>query len=450
MITVGVEDVEDLPLVKELDVKHLLTPIQCRKMLLAFRRKEDEQCPQQELPTPLPSTSTALTPPQPRATDSQSITLTLTSVDLALLHPNAWAENFCLPWEKLNAKLRLAVSKEERPEGTDRRHLVKVVVNSIQENCTNPTRSQCAEVAKAIIRKYPKSFADLTEEGGYMGCGYITLLTQIKTRVEHVNRNNTMARLHKTKRKTMDDQDNQESHSSVKIDSYGCVNWQPQECSEGETLQSLEEKRQLMVGIFNEEGPRGAQRGCVGDNMEDTYILQRHHINENPPPAVAVLDEKWPFLFTKELLCSHFSKLTGIHLHERLSGALQTKGKRIINFFNSQRTKWRREIQDLLSQIEEDSSNQDLCAILIMMAHFKEKEEALFLLADDEIEAPLTLPGTPRLIMLGRVICTLPNQANFMDAFTVFFGFFFVLNIQYQEEASTILEFIQRQVLNSR
>ncbi|KAI4796543.1 hypothetical protein KUCAC02_026908 [Chaenocephalus aceratus] len=325
LLVVGVEDVEDLPLVKELDVKHILTPIQCRKMLLALRRKEDKHCPQQELPTPLPSTSTALTQPQPTATDSQAITLTLTSADLALLHPNAWAENFCLPWEKLNAKLRLAVSKEERPEGTDRQHLVQVVVNSIQENCTNPTHSQCAEVAKAIIRKYPKSFADRTEEGDYMGCGYFTLLTQIKTRVEHVNRNNTMARLRKTKRKAMDDQDNQESHSSVKIDSYGCVNWQPQEFPEGETLQSLEEKRQLMVGIFNEEGPRGAQRGCVGDNMEDTYILQRHHINENPPPAVAVLEEKWPFLFTKRLLCSHFSKLTGIHLHERLSGALQTK-----------------------------------------------------------------------------------------------------------------------------
>lgn len=97
-------------------------------------RLEDEHCPQQELLTPLPSTSTALTQPQPTATDSQAITLTLTSADLALLHPNAWAENFCLPWEKLNAKLRLAVSKGERPEGTDRRHLVQVVGNYIQEN----------------------------------------------------------------------------------------------------------------------------------------------------------------------------------------------------------------------------------------------------------------------------------------------------------------------------
>ncbi|KAK5883046.1 hypothetical protein CesoFtcFv8_019416 [Champsocephalus esox] len=89
-----------------------------------------------------------------------------------------------------------------------------------------------------------------------MGCGYFTLLTQIKARVEHVNRNNTMARLRKTKRKAMGEanQDNQEAHSSVRIDSYGCVNWQPQEFPDGETLQSLEEKRQLMVGIFNEEG----------------------------------------------------------------------------------------------------------------------------------------------------------------------------------------------------
>lgn len=39
LLVVGVEDVEDLPLVKELDVKHILTPIQCRKMLRALRRK---------------------------------------------------------------------------------------------------------------------------------------------------------------------------------------------------------------------------------------------------------------------------------------------------------------------------------------------------------------------------------------------------------------------------
>ncbi|KAI9542012.1 hypothetical protein NQZ68_025146 [Dissostichus eleginoides] len=77
-----------------------------------------------------------------------------------------------------------------------------------------------------------------------------------------------------------------------------------------------------------------------------------------------------------------------------------------LNSFNSQRTKWRREIQNVLTQIKEESSDQDLSAILVMMAHFKDREEAIFLLADvsatkDEIEAQLTLPGTPRLIMLG-------------------------------------------------
>ncbi len=44
------------------------------------------------------------------------------------------------------------------------------------------------------------SFSDKTEEGELIGCGYYSLLCQLKTRVEHLNRNNTMGRLRKPKR----------------------------------------------------------------------------------------------------------------------------------------------------------------------------------------------------------------------------------------------------------
>ena len=55
----------------------------------------------------------------------------------------------------------------------------------------NPTKSQCSTVAKQIVAKYPDSFADTTDEGGKLGCEQYSLVMQLKTRVEHVNRNNT-------------------------------------------------------------------------------------------------------------------------------------------------------------------------------------------------------------------------------------------------------------------
>lgn len=39
MVVVGIEEVEDLPYVQEDDVKDILTPCQCRKLLDAFQKR---------------------------------------------------------------------------------------------------------------------------------------------------------------------------------------------------------------------------------------------------------------------------------------------------------------------------------------------------------------------------------------------------------------------------
>lgn len=58
--------------------------------------------------------------------------------------------------------------------------MVRSIVDSIREICLNPTRSLCSETARMITEKYPKSFADVTVEGELIGCGYGSLLNQIK------------------------------------------------------------------------------------------------------------------------------------------------------------------------------------------------------------------------------------------------------------------------------
>lgn len=107
-------------------------------------------------------------------------------------------------------------------------------------------------------------------------------------------------------------------------------------------------------------------------------------INSWPTPSLCDIEEQWPFLFTKRGLCSHFHT-PGIAVDTRLSEALLTKGRRILNFFQSQRLKWNKDIEHLLNQCNcTELKNTQIAktAILLLMKYFHEKEDSIFLLAD--------------------------------------------------------------------
>ena len=77
---------------------------------------------------------------------------------------------------------------------SDRLQMIRVVVDAIRVHCQNPLKTQCEEIAKSIVAQYPRTFGD-EEDGVVMGNGYEGLLRQIKTRVSHVNRDNTLAKI---------------------------------------------------------------------------------------------------------------------------------------------------------------------------------------------------------------------------------------------------------------
>lgn len=288
--------------------------------------------------------------------------------------------------------LRHAISVGQRPTHSDRLQMIRFIVDAIRAHCPNPTKAECSQIAKNVVAQYPKSFSDVTDEEDLLGSGYTSLLIQIKTRVEHVNRGNTLARIRRPKRTNETNEDSsQPKNICIKVDSYGCINWQPHNLPEGETMDSLEVKRQMLVTLYIKEGPRCAETVKVDDLMHITYIQQRQFINSNPSPTVSDIMLKWPFLFQKRWLLSHFETLTGIDILTRLTVALQNKGRRIINYFQHQKLKWRGEIQALLNEIENDSrtlQDQDLMVIsviLLLMTFFREAMESLFILADVSI-----------------------------------------------------------------
>ncbi|ROJ26877.1 NLR family CARD domain-containing protein 3 [Anabarilius grahami] len=220
------------------------------------------------------------------------------------------------------------------------------------------------------------------------------LLTPIQCRKiihslkEYLNRGNSLSRLRKHKRTQRDDEDGDDDQPAVatcaRIDSYGCVRWQPEDYPDGETSASLEEKKLEMMDIFSREGLKGAERGRVEDLMAITYAKQREYINAKPSPSILDVGKEWPFLFSQKFLLSHFTTLTNVELYTRLNEDMDKKGKRLLDFFSSQITKCRKEVRAVLKEaIKKDREGSDgLAVMLVMLAHFKEQEESLFLIAD--------------------------------------------------------------------
>ncbi|KAL3973537.1 hypothetical protein ACER0C_024744 [Sarotherodon galilaeus] len=407
---IGVQQKSDLLFVEVENLKPFLTPIQICKLLLAFKdgnRPENLNDTITLEPYPAASAETSSHPPHPSSS---------TSITMYNHYSSSW----------------------------DRRSMVRIVVEAMQVHCRNPKRASCEEVAKLIVNGYPQTFADFTEKGERLGCGHYSLLRSIKSRVEHVNRDNTTHRLRQTKR-TRNEEDcspnsNATSPKKVRclVDSYGCINWQPVELPEGETPASLEEKKHILLTIFNSQGRGAVGRPDVDDYMCLTYISQRQLINSCPSLSVAEIQEQWPFLFTRKGLSNHFYKLTGIDISERLGQALITKGRRIINYFSSQKLKWNLGIRTLIQQIESEgvltNNKVGTAAILLMMKYYKEDEDSLFVLADEtstrmSLEAESNLPITPRLIMLALSpsckTLSLSNRFFECNSFDFFFSFFY-------------------------
>uniref|UniRef100_A0A3B1JEG1 Uncharacterized protein n=1 Tax=Astyanax mexicanus TaxID=7994 RepID=A0A3B1JEG1_ASTMX len=348
---------------------------------------------------------------------------------------STWSDKFKVPWSKMPQGIKLSINAQQRPTPRDRREMIRVIVDEIRLIEPNPTRSDCATVAKMVVKEYPESFADILKDGTRIGSGFASLVNQLKTRVEHLNRNSVIGRRRRMKGHSSSPTTNRAKGPS---DQYGCIRWQP-DCPQGETESILKEKQEEMKELYAREGPAAAERGHITQLMERTYYLQRKTINASPAPSIVELKTGWPFLFTPKEIYNHFKLLTDISILEKITDAIEHKGKMIVNFFRR---------ATILAP----------CVVLLLMAHFKEHSEALILQATAtpaDVEESV-LPDSPRLIVQGETLTSanwmmsiegqvvLSSHPNFAAGLAALFASFYNFNLEYQKEASCTLDFIQR------
>ncbi|XP_067312741.1 uncharacterized protein [Pseudorasbora parva] len=453
LTAIGVETKADLHFVNEEDLVEYLRPIQCRKLLNAWKNKEQAGCstPQQSSHQDLSDISSPGSESSSNSTPSRSSACSSASC--------VWAETFKVPWEVMPSGIRLAIANKKRPSPADRRQLVRILVGNMQKHDVNPSKAQCQIIVQNIVKQYPESFADVLADGTKIGCGYASLLLQVKTRVEHVNRNNTLARRRKERLQSSCRTISQSSRRPA--DRYGCVSWQPEELPAGENDETLEEKRKQMVLLHSTEGMSGATRGELHKLMEVTYYRQRRDINASPAPPLSELKNSWPYLFSLKGIFLHFNLLTDISLLQKIMESIEGKGKRILRFFQEKPTN--NEVRAVLSKYQEGNSLV-LCILQLLMAHFKERTESLLIEADVAATAADIekdgLPDSPALIIQGesmtpsrwmmsveREVVLGPCSEAFVEGLAALFAIYYNLNLAYQGEAACTLEFIQRGIV---
>ncbi|XP_039592264.1 uncharacterized protein LOC120515387 [Polypterus senegalus] len=448
----GVESREDLAFVQEKDLEKHIRPIQCRKLLNSIKN-EGLVTVQSELDAAASSSLSSSPMSTPLILSSNSSSSSNSSVSSSPHPGRPWYAEFKVNWNRMPAAIQKAVANQTRPSPGDRKDMVKAVVDQMLEHDLNPTRAMCHSVVRGIVREHPKSFADVGKKGDMVGEGCHSLLQQIKTRVEYKNRTNTLARRRRERRSHT----NAAGEARGPVDQYGCVRWCPVELPAGETEASLDDMKMQLLKIFSELGMSGAEK--AEPLMEKTYIHQRRYLNGVPAPHIAQVQKEWPFLFSQRCLYSHFRLLTDISILSKLQEALDNKGSTIIKF--CQELSHHSGIQDVLSKFEPEVSVKAACVLLLLMAYFKEPKDAILLQADTcatgaDVQRTMMLPSTPRLIIQddmmkpkawmlsieGQVV--MGPHHDFVNGIATIFASYYNFNLQYPEDASSTLEFIQR------
>ena len=338
-----------------------------------------------------PGTSQEHTSPASAAASPQQRPIPASAAASPTSRDPRWADHFEINWGRMPASMASAVKNDKRPSPADRREFIRRVVDDMRVHHENPNKAQVTCIAKAIVRKYPASFEDRADEGESLGSGYHSLVLQMKTRVEHLNRNNTMARLRKPRRNS---DATAATPAGNPADAYGCASWQPEDLPEGETSASLEARRVALKERFHQDGVRGITLAELDNNKRLTYIIQREDINSKI--ALAELKEKWPFMFMQRWMCAHFLQLTGIPIHSRMLDALEKKGNRIRRYSSALGSSAKKTVSGVLSKIctaQDMNTPEEIlhapATLLLIMAQFEEKVDSLIQMAEVSLNTSL-------------------------------------------------------------
>ena len=159
------------------------------------------------------------------------------------------------------------------------------------------------------------------------------------------------------------------------VDSYACVNWQPQ-LPEEETEAAQMNQREAM-SYAEGKAVYTQQTTTVVELMDVTYPFPRKCINGPPVMPISSVQDKWPFLFEPCYLFRHFEELVGIKITEVIPEALRTKVPRFMAYYRGIGGKSKQPLQEIIRRLEDRQQCEAFGFLLMSQAYFGEKNSKI-------------------------------------------------------------------------
>ncbi|KAF7652892.1 hypothetical protein LDENG_00090940 [Lucifuga dentata] len=163
----------------------------------------------------------------------------------------------------------------------------------------------------------------------------------------------------------------------------------------------------------------------------------------------------------------HFKELTGIGLQETFTRNVDLKGKRLLNYMSTVAVMKNKKFQQAVTKLKVLRGELSGCSedvkemMLILLAYFDKKEDAMFCYVEDTCLAGEVqmdqVHMTPTIIVCGQSCFSASrfmlsvdrnvvhdNIPSFFSALWMMFGSYYCFNIHYPCELASTLEFLQR------
>ncbi len=127
--------------------------------------------------------------------------------------------------------------------------MIRLIVIEILTVCPTPGKKHISEIARKMAKEYPVAFTDVIE-GEIVGSGYDSLTKQMISRVDNLRRGSTSLSLKRQVISTSEGEDT--PPRKRRLDTYGCVNWQPMRRPPDATPESQKRAQEELKTMYNE------------------------------------------------------------------------------------------------------------------------------------------------------------------------------------------------------
>ncbi|XP_077970831.1 uncharacterized protein LOC144425216 [Styela clava] len=414
---VGVDEVSDLCVVVEDDLKGVLKPAKIRLLLNAWKVESEKS-------------SGMLEDVSPASTPSTSMDIPSSSTPKSLFQ-------FKVPWEKFPPELLVCCKNKLKPPPLLRKEMVRILVEDVDKINRKPSKKEFDYIARAITDKYPEAFQDAFG-GQVIGSGHKSLCDQMVNRREYFRRSRRRLGYETPRKRKFGSPEKKSTSTDHTDDMVKNQDW-------------LKEHFKLQHHNATE----------VLIKMASTFDLQRLTINSFM--MITDLRLEWPFLFEKLYLYEHYARLQGRgDSTQFLRSSMENNG---IEIYRKLKTSNYSGMNNLAASIKvecekhQSKAPKTLRFLDLLACYFKEELSSIYQIFDEDVTDERiceVVQPTPTVIIRGTSLINASKLhvileksvyiecADFFDAVTCAFGSYYVFNMQYPKEAKKTYEFVQR------